>query len=52
MALEVDHLHLLLDPGVGMMETFVVEGLDLLGGEVDGDHRGDRVGERRLCPDA
>jgi hypothetical protein len=36
---------------MGLMETFVVEGLDRLGGEVDGDHHGDRMGELWLCPD-
>jgi hypothetical protein len=35
-----------------VMETFVVEGLDLLGGKVDGDHRHGREEDRRACPDA
>src|SRR5687768_11062080 len=39
LALEVDRFHLQLDPGMGMMESLVVEGLDLLGCEVDVDHR-------------
>ena len=39
LALEVDGLHLQLHPRVRMMEPLVVEGVDVLGSEVDGDHR-------------
>ena len=39
LALEVDGLHLQLHPGMGVMEPFVVQGVDLLGREVDVDHR-------------
>jgi hypothetical protein len=39
-ALEVGRPHLLLHPGMGVVEAIVMEGVDGLGGEVDGDHRG------------
>lgn len=39
LTLEVDRFHLQLHPGMGMMEPLVVQGVDLLGGEVDMDHR-------------
>ena len=39
LTLEIDRFHLQLHPGMGMMEPFVVQGVDLLGGEVDVDHR-------------
>jgi hypothetical protein len=39
LALEVDRLHLELDPRMGMMEAFVVQGVDVLGREVEVDHR-------------
>lgn len=39
LALEVDGLHLELHPRVGVVEPLVVEGVDVLRGEVDGDHR-------------
>ena len=35
LALEVDGLYLQSDAGVGVMEPFVVQGVDRLGGEVD-----------------
>src|SRR5512147_281220 len=39
LALEVDGLHLQLHLGVGVMEPLVVQGVDLLGCEVDVHHR-------------
>ena len=38
LGLEVDRLHLLLHSGVGVMEAFVVQGVDLLGGKLDANH--------------
>lgn len=39
LALEVDGLHLGLHPWVRMVGPLVVEGVDILRGEVDGEHR-------------
>ena len=38
LALEVDGLHLQLHPRMGVVEAFVVEGVDLRGCELDVDH--------------
>ncbi len=39
LALEVDGLHLQLHPRMGMVEPLEVKGVDIMWGEVDGDHR-------------
>jgi hypothetical protein len=49
LAREVDRLHLLLHPGVRVVEALVMEGLDVLGDEADVDHRRDPAGSWVSC---